>query len=123
MPTKTKPHYFEKISEEAVVRVSDRYRSESHPQVDIFALLHPNARARMATTLIEKWGMMAFRDDGEDSAGRMKIATLTPEEVVDRACNTADLALLEFEKRGWLSKLPGPDDVEQMLKEPDSAEQ
>ncbi len=63
-------------------------------------------KARMASTLIEKWGMVVGIPDGEDSGGRAKLRTATPEEVVATACSTAELAVDEFRKRGWTVTLP-----------------
>jgi hypothetical protein len=64
------------------------------------------AKARMAAILVEKWGMVAVDVDGEDSSGRSKARILTPDEVVSRACTTADLAYREFERRGWAHEIP-----------------
>lgn len=63
-------------------------------------------RARMATILIEKWGLVAGEPGGEDSAGRAKLKLMEPAEIVSRACTTADLAYSEFEKRGWFVETP-----------------
>lgn len=64
--------------------------------------------ARLAATLIERWGLVAAEVEGEDSAGRAKIRRLTPDELVRDACNTAEAAWDEFEKRGWLLDIPLP---------------
>ncbi|MCV9940933.1 hypothetical protein OIU35_31670 [Boseaceae bacterium BT-24-1] len=68
-------------------------------------------RAALAATLIEKWGMVACTGEGEDSAGRQRLRLLSPEEVVVRACDTADIAFTEFDARGWRVDLPGYDDI------------
>jgi len=49
--------------------------------------------ARLAFSLIERWGMISGVDDGEDSAGRAKIRLATPEELVARAFECAKLSL------------------------------
>jgi len=72
-----------------------------------------DAEAELAAQMIERWGMSAAIEDGEDSAGRAKIRLLTPEELVQRACETAEQAMEEFNKRGWILDLPeltGEDD-------------
>lgn len=70
--------------------------------------------ARMATIMLEKWGMVAAAPDGEDSAGRSKLHLSTPEELVTRACNTAAAAVAEFERRGWLVDVPSYDELKKM---------
>ena len=65
-------------------------------------LASPDPRARMAIDLIDKWGMVAATSDGEDSAGRAKLRLLAPDEMVQRACDTAALAMEAFRARGWM---------------------
>ncbi len=67
-----------------------------------------DSRGQFATAMIERWGMVAAIEDGEDSAGRHKIRLSTPTELVQRACEVSNLAYEEFEKRGWILKLPIP---------------
>jgi hypothetical protein len=68
--------------------------------------------ARLATVLIEKWGMVAGQPDGEDSAGRAKFRIMTPDDVVSRACNVAERAVQAFKRRGWLVPLPDFEELE-----------
>jgi hypothetical protein len=68
-------------------------------------------KARMASTFIERWGMVAGRPDGEDSAGRQRLSLLTPSELVQRACQTVDALYAEFQSRGWTVKVPGYDEM------------
>ena len=73
----------------------------------------PNNRARMAISLMERWGMVAARvDENEDSAGRSKLRNMPADEVVEYACSIADAAFNAFESNGWLTiaKLPEQDD-------------
>lgn len=79
------------------------------------------SRARFAMECIIKWGMVAAEADGEDSAGRQKLRTLTPEEVARKACQTADLAFAEFERRGWMVKVPGFDKIESLLRDKENS--
>ena len=44
-----------------------------------------------AAAFIERWGMVAAMPDGEDAAGRSKLRLMSPQELVDRAYETADL--------------------------------
>lgn len=47
--------------------------------------------ARIAQEMIAKWGMVAGVPDGEDSSGRLRLRLMTPQELVDRAFETAKL--------------------------------
>lgn len=67
------------------------------------------SKADLAVRMIERWGVVVAEPDGEDSAGRQKLRMLSEIEVVQRACNMADLAIIEFESRGWVLALPTPD--------------
>lgn len=64
--------------------------------------------ASIAYTLAEKFGVIAATGDGEDSAGRQKIALMPPAEVVKRACDIAALLVQEIESRGWYFEIPAP---------------
>lgn len=44
--------------------------------------------------------------DGEDSVGRQKIRLMSPEEIVDKACRTAELLCEAFEEKGWFFHVP-----------------
>lgn len=69
----------------------------------------PTMRARLAVALIEKWGMVACDPmHGEDSAGRARMRLMKPGEVVDRACETAEIAVERMTRLGWLEALPKP---------------
>jgi hypothetical protein len=65
--------------------------------------------AELAVRMIERWGVVAFEPDGEDSVGRQKARMLSESDVVQRACLLAEAAFTEFEKRGWLLNLPEPE--------------
>lgn len=64
--------------------------------------------ASMAWELCGRWGMVAAKPDGEDSAGRQRLAVLSADEMTERACATAEALLTEFEKRGWVLSIPAP---------------
>ena len=93
------------IGDELQLVVSDKMRN-FRTELEQQQLEHAVREGRMATILIEKWGTVAADTDGEDSAGRSKLRLQTPEEIVQRACDTAALACAEFRKRGWIIPVP-----------------
>ncbi len=66
----------------------------------------PNDVRDFAKSIITQWGLAAGTIDGEDSAGRAKLRSRTPDEVVMFACDVAEKAYAEFAKRGWLEPTP-----------------
>jgi hypothetical protein len=96
--------------------ITEEYGRNSAKKYFIHDTEIPNTEARIATNLMEKWGMVAGVEDGEDSSGRSKLRCMTPTEVVDRACAVASEAMAEFRKRGWI--IAGPD-VSELLKKAD----
>ena len=60
----------------------------------------PTLKARLALSLIEKWGMVAC--DAEHTR------LLKPGEVVERACETADIAIDRMHELGWFTTMPAP---------------
>ena len=76
--------------------------------MDIKETQMPHPVAQFAMQLIERWGMIAGTPDGEDSAGRMKVRLLAPEEIVARACRTAEIAFEQFAHKDWLFDVPLP---------------
>jgi hypothetical protein len=111
-----------KISEaagtEAYAMRAPRYDDSAAPvrfiSHETYAL---SARARFAMECIIRWGMFAGVPDGEDHAGRAKGRNATPDEIAHRACETAQTAFEEFERRGWLLDMPGFDRAEAMLRD------
>lgn len=57
------------------------------------------ARAEIALKLLDHFGVVAGTNEGEDSAGRSKLILQTPEEVVKRCFNIAELFIAEAETR------------------------
>lgn len=80
----------------------------------------PHPQAQIANDLMKQLAIVAAVPDGEDAAGRQKLRLMTPEEVVARATNIADLAWKEYRTRGWLLDIPLPT-VEKEDSEPPSA--
>ena len=72
-----------------------------------------NQQAQMAMGFIDKWGVVAARPDGEDTAGRQKLALLSVDEVVDRAFEMADKAFDRAESLGWLVPVPSLDELDE----------
>ena len=56
--------------------------------------------AKLAMAMIEKWGMVATVEDGEDTTGRQKLRMLTPAELAERAFETAKIAMTYARKNG-----------------------
>lgn len=77
-------------------------------EVKIHLTTQLDERARLAIVLIEKWGMIAGVDDGEDSSGRSKLRLMTEEEVIDRAVVTAGMFYDRAEELGWSTEVPAP---------------
>lgn len=90
---------------EVEFKVSPRY-GNGFEHITIHVREYANFKARMAAVLIEKWGLVATAPDGEDSAGRAKLRRLSPEELVQEAVSTADHAVEEFRRRGWMLEVP-----------------
>jgi len=70
--------------------------------------------AEVARELICRWGMVAAEVDGEDSSGRAKFRLQTPEELVDRAFQTARMFMSAARATELVHVLP---DVDQWIKE------
>jgi hypothetical protein len=66
----------------------------------------PNMTAQLAITMIEKFALVAGYPNGEDSTGRSILQLIPVEEVVQRACDIAESAMVEFEKRDWIIDYP-----------------
>jgi hypothetical protein len=67
---------------------------------------HWGVESSLAAVLVERWGMVAAVEDGEDSAGRARLRLATPEEVVARAVKCATLLVDECRSRGLMVEVP-----------------
>lgn len=74
-------------------------------------------QGKFAMDCIERWALVAAEPDGEDSAGRAKLRRMTPEEVVQHACECASKAFAAFEERGWLIAVPAMADLVDAVKD------
>lgn len=79
----------------------------------------PNAEARFAMAMIDRWGMVTAKDGGEDSAGRAKLVEMPVEELVVKACDTSSKAFEVFKERGWLLEVPTIDEAKDILAKSD----
>jgi len=77
----------------------------------------PDARAAFAMACIERWAMVAAELDGEDSAGRSRLRRMTPNELVDHACEVSAIAFAKFANRGWLLDQPPFADIVDAVKD------
>jgi hypothetical protein len=103
-----------------VARVEVGYHQES---VQVYTTEAPNAEARFAMVLIQEWGMVMAKPDGEDSSGRAKLARMSKEEVISHAFEVADAAFAEARKRGWMIELPVPRTPKEVQAEQDAADE
>lgn len=77
--------------------------------------------AQVAFALIERWGLIACVEDGEDSRGRFKIRILTPDELVGRAFAVAKLAMTTARDSGLVHLSPSLAEIELAHKEAEEA--
>lgn len=73
----------------------------------------PDDRMAFATEIITRFALIAAKTDGEDSAGRAKLAREDAQEIVDFACDVATRAYAKFEDLGWLQPMPSIDEMEE----------
>lgn len=90
---------------------------QGHEQQMVHTTKMMQGPGRLACALIEKWGMVTAETDGEDSAGRSKQRRSTPAELVQFACDVADLTFKELDARGWFLEVPLPTKVAKEVQE------
>ena len=64
--------------------------------------------AGLAVEMASRWGMVAAQPDGEDSNGRQKLRCLSPNEIVSKAINTAEMLYEELSAKGLIAEIPLP---------------
>jgi len=79
---------------------------ENRRNVKVWNREHPEIEAKIAFSLVERWGLVAGVPDGEDSAGRQKLRLATNQELVDRACNVAALLVNRCRSNDWIHVSP-----------------
>lgn len=60
--------------------------------------------ARLAISLVDRWGMVAGVPNGEDSSGQAKGRLMTVDELTDRAVATAEILIAKLRTRGHITK-------------------
>lgn len=100
---------------EVIIQTEKEFYS-SKPSVTLHETGHFTLQAKMAVSFVEKWGMVAGKDDGEDSAGRAKLTLMSEQEVVDRAVNMSNLLMEALEGQGLIVEIPSWDDMQSTLK-------
>jgi hypothetical protein len=83
--------------------------------------VHLDCTAKFAMLCIERWGMVAAVPDGEDSAGRAKLRPASVDEVVSRACDSAEKFFAEAKKRGWMVDVPSIEELLDASKDQENA--
>ena len=63
-----------------------------------------NLKAQLAISLIDKWGLVASKIEGETSNGGNRLLVMTPKEMVGRAMETAERAVDEMTALGWITE-------------------
>ncbi len=76
-----------------------------------------NHQASFAMQCVERWAMVAAESNGEDSSGRQKMRRMSPDELAEHACATAEALFAEFTRRGWRVELPSHEDIEEALRD------
>lgn len=66
----------------------------------------PNEVGELAIRFATHFGVIAATESGEDSQGRAKIALQSPQQVIDRACEMAQLLTDKMKANGWIVDLP-----------------
>lgn len=89
------------------IKLGDRY-SNRDKEVTIANSVVLDPVGALAVQLIERWGLMFGRYEGEDSAGRAMTKPEEVETVVHRAFDMASAVYLTAETRGHIVKLPNP---------------
>jgi len=95
---------------------SKNYGNKVPPTIAIHETNQPLLKARAAIEFIEKWGMVAGIEDGEDSSGRSKLRLATPKEVVERAIEITTLMFNAFDDLEWMHSLPTVEEAEKLIK-------
>jgi hypothetical protein len=91
------------------VRIRQQYSGDK--EVAMFLKQTVTEEGKMVFALLEKWGMVAAMDDGEDSTGRHKVRLASVEEVVGRAFAVTRLFMLKAEEFGYIMKLPDLNEI------------
>ena len=86
-----------------IIEKKDVYDTVGHTLIRTHA---ESGKAELARLLLEKLSIATGEPDGVDEAGRQKWKLISPHDVVQRACDIADRAFDEFDRRGWMIVIP-----------------
>jgi hypothetical protein len=93
----------EKVNKIKLFRTS-RFESATLVREESIDLTWP---ARLAMTLVEKWGMVqASEEKVEGSDGRLTYQLAPTQEVVDRAIDMAEKTIEAIGEKGWYVDVP-----------------
>lgn len=99
-----------KLNDEVEMISFPLFTNQKREVID-YRLEYPDWVARMATTMVEKWGMVTAESDGEDTSGRAKLRLSTPDELVTRAVDTAEKLIAALRERGHVVRTPSYEEV------------
>jgi hypothetical protein len=91
----------------SVIRITDEHNYGDR-KVFLHFLQAPNQEATFALQMLERFGLIAGRDDGEDTTGRAKAQLLSVAETVARAFDLSAEAFRVMRERAMLVDLPDP---------------
>lgn len=95
------------------VLAGQRFKSNYVADIVIHGRHVADPRATFAQDMIRAWGMVAARPGaGFEPTDKRDVALMPAAEVVQRACDTADLAWKAFRERGWLLDVPSYEEVQ-----------
>lgn len=86
-------------------RLGDKYANERE-YIDIHDREYLGLTGSLAVRLVEQYGIVAGRFDGEDSSGRRALTQQEPAEVVERAVTIAELMIAKLRERGHVALMP-----------------
>lgn len=88
------------------IRIAEDRYEHGKKSVEVYTTETLGEEGRLAGCLIERWGLITAEADGEDSAGRAKVRTTTPDELVTRAFDIAERFWAMARARGHVVVVP-----------------
>lgn len=86
-------------------------KPHSRAGVEIFMRKGADMRADLVQKILSSMSIALAKPDGEDSSGRTKYSVMNPVDVADRACQIAEYAFEEMQRRGWIYDIPLADEL------------
>ena len=90
-----------------------------NPEIMIHETQHLSMKAKVALSMVERWGMVVAETGDEDSEGRATKRVMPVEDVVGRACSITDELFAELDRRGWIDSIPSLSELEKQFPEND----